>query len=106
MDNKFHDLIYGPREVEAIILRKYPNAQINDASDDIHQERFECTIEGVSDDEFYPFAIREGFGTICFRIAILMQSLRFPPPKDKPNYHKETLAKLEAWIGEAKKGGN
>jgi len=61
MPDEFYDLVYGPKEAEEAIRHKYPNAKIADASDFIHTERFECRIEGVSNDEFYPFAIKEGF---------------------------------------------
>lgn len=55
-----HELIYANEEVEEIIKHKYPQAKTKDASDFIHTERFECDIEGISDNEFYPFAIGEG----------------------------------------------
>lgn len=95
---KFYDLIYGPREVEGVIKGKYPNARITDASDYIHTERFQCEIEEVSDDEFYPFAIREGFAKCCLAFELHLESLRFPEPKDHPGKHKEAITKIENWI--------
>jgi len=106
MENKFYDLIYGPGEVEEIIKGRYPNAKIKDASDYIHTERFECEIEGVSNDEFYPFAIKEGFATLCFGFALLLESLKFPEFKDRPGEHKETKEKIEGWIKTAKADEN
>ena len=102
MGDKFHDLIYGPRKVEEVIKGKYPNAKITDASDFIHTERFVCEVEGVSEDEFYPFAIREGFAKCCFGFSLLLAGLGFPEPKDHPGNHKETEAKIEGWIKTAK----
>ena len=101
MPDKFYDLIYGPREVEKVIKCRYPNAKIKDASDFIHTERFECEIEGVPDDEFYPFAIKEGFVECCFGFALLLSSLKFLELKDGPK-RKETKAKIEGWIKIAK----
>ena len=106
MGNKFYDLIYGPREVEEIIKGRYPTAKIKDASDYIHTERFECEIESVSEDEFYPFAIREGFAKLCFGFVLLLESLKFPEFKDHPGKHKETQAKIKGWIKTAKTDEN
>lgn len=103
MEGEFYDLIYGPRKVEEVIKGRYPNAKITDASDFIHTERFECRIEGVSQDEFYPFAIREGFAGCCFGFRIRLDSLKFPDPKDYPGKRKETEAEIENWINTAKK---
>jgi len=102
MTDEFYDLIYGPQEVEEVIKGSYPNAKIKDASDYIHTERFECEIEGVSNDQFYPFAIKEGFAECCFGFALLLESLKFPEPKTHPSKHKETIAKIENWIKFAK----
>ena len=93
----FYDLIYGPKEAEEVIKKKYPNAKITDASDYIHTERFECTIEGTTDEEFYPFAIKEGFASCCFTISLLLESLKFPELKEGPK-HKDTKEKLDRWI--------
>lgn len=102
MGDKFYDLIYGPKGVEEVIKSRYPNAKIEDASDFTHTERFECEIEGVSKDEFYPFAIREGFARSCLGFELRLQSLKFPEPKDHPGEHKETIAKVDSWIKAAK----
>ncbi len=94
------DLIYASREVEDIIKKKYPEAKITDASDYIHTERFELSIEGIEDDEFYPFAIKEGFARCCLGFEMILQSLRFPESKTiKP---KENEEKLEKWLELAK----
>ena len=95
-----YDLIYAPKVVEETIKRKYPLAQITDASDEIHTERFECEIEGVEKDEFYPFAIREGFSQYCFGFLLLLESLRFP--ERQLGEHKKTEAQIRAWIEASK----
>ena len=97
-DKEFYDLIYGPRKAAEVIKARYPNAKITDASDFIHTERFECRIEGVSEDEFYPFAIREGFAGCCFGFELRLQSLKFPEFKDHPGEHEKTKAEIEGWL--------
>lgn len=101
----FHDLIYAGEEVENLIKARYPLAKITDASDFIHTERFECQIEGVTQEEFYPFAIKEGFHRCCFAFSLLLESLRFPELKEGPK-HQETKTKLEEWCKLAEKGDN
>jgi len=39
-----HELIYAESEIARIIKKQYPTANITDASDYIHEERFECDI--------------------------------------------------------------
>jgi len=60
------ELVYGGEQIERIIKKKYPSAKIRDASDYVHPERFEVEIEGISEEEFYRFAIRSGFAKLCF----------------------------------------
>jgi len=84
-----YDLIYAPIEVENIIKAKYPQAKISDASDDIHRERFEMTLEGIEEDEFYPFAIKEGFARCCITFEMRM-------------LQKEEHDKIRKWIDLAK----
>jgi len=88
----FYDLIYGNSEVENLILKKYPQAKIKDASDDIHTERFECEIADIDDDTFYPFAIKEGFARLCLKFELTLQSLGF---KDM---HDKAKTDLDKWI--------
>lgn len=101
LNEKFYDLIYAGGDVEGIIKKKYPFAKIKDASDYIHTERFEVEIEGVTDEEFYPFAISEGFGSCCFTVALLLAGLKFKELKDGPK-HSETIEKLQRWADKAK----
>ena len=58
------DLLYTENyndycELRNIVLSKYPNADINDASDDVHPHRF--SIDNIELDESYlEFLMREG----------------------------------------------
>ncbi len=97
----FHDLIYAGSDVEDIIKKQYPHARIKDASDFIHTERFECEIDDVDADEFYPFAIQEGFARCCFGFELLMGSLKFKELKTGLR-HEATIAKIKGWVAKAK----
>lgn len=72
VSSKVHQLIYTGKDVEEIIKKAYPEAVITDASDYIHAERFECDIEGITDDEFYVFALRQGFANYCLAFSLMM----------------------------------
>ena len=96
------ELVYAGTEVEELIRKKYPGAVLKDASDYIHTERFELTIPEVTQDEFYPFAIKEGFAECCFGFALMLASLKFPEFKDGRLKHEDTSAKIQKWIDLAK----
>lgn len=66
------ELIYDG-DVKKLIQAEYPQAKIRDASDEIHVGRFEVFISNVSQDEFWIFAIREGFAMSCLAWRFLMQ---------------------------------
>jgi len=68
---EFRELIYD-REPAGIICKRYPQAVIVDASDYIHVGRFECHIPGVTAEDFYPFAIKEGFAFLCLGFQLLL----------------------------------
>ena len=95
------ELIYAGKEVESLIKAKYPDSKVTDASDFVHTERFECDIPNISEDDFYPFAIREGFARCCFGFSILLNSLGFPELQGIGT-HKETKDKIAKWIESAK----
>jgi len=99
-ENCFYDLIYGNSEIESIILKKYPTAKIKDASDFIHTERFECEIPNIDDDEFYPFALVNGFARLCLKFEITLQSVGME------STHKDSKEKLDKWIKLAQEAKN
>jgi len=67
-----YELIYAGKEVEKAVKERYPEAKIKDASDDIHQERFECEIE-VEEDEFFVWAILGGYADACLSYQLMMR---------------------------------
>jgi len=69
-----YQLIYAGKEVEEAIKARYPDAKIKDASDYVHRERFECEVE-VDEDEFYIWAIVEGYASDCFSFDLMLRDL-------------------------------
>lgn len=86
-----YELIYAGGEVENVIKVEYPEVKIKDASDDIHTERFECELDGIEEDEFYIFAIRNGFAECCLGFQLMMH-----------DYPKGSNQKVWDWLAEAK----
>jgi hypothetical protein len=91
MADLFYDLIYAGPDVEALIKEHWPNAKITDASDEIHRERFELSLDATEDD-FYRFAIEKGFALECLCFQLM---LRDP-------CHREGKDKIRKWIKEVK----
>ena len=86
------ELIYGPNDLWEFIKKKYPKAIYTDASDDIHRERFELELPGTKEDEFYPWAIVNGFAGNCFKLQ-----LKALDPLGMEHH------KIERWTAKAKK---
>lgn len=84
-----YELIYADSKVEAIVLKRFPTAKITDASDWIHTERFEFDCPEATEDDFYPFAMSQGFALCCFCLQVWM-------------HEKEHRDKILGWIEKAK----
>ena len=83
------ELIYGNSELQEIIKKKFPEAIFEDTSDDIHSGRFQVIIEDREKikDDFYIFAIREGFARNCFVLQLMARD---------PS--KRRASEIEGWI--------
>jgi len=58
--------------VQNAIDAKWPGkATYEDASDEIHGARFMVNIDDVESDDFYVFAMLEGFVRICFGFQVM-----------------------------------
>ena len=70
MTEAFYELVYAERAVADLIKKRFPSAEITDARDQIHEERFEVNIEGVEPLDFYKYSIDEGFfgACLCMRV--------------------------------------
>ena len=86
---KLTDLIYAGESQEEIkmdILAKYPGATFEDASDDIHQGRFQVEIEGIDRLEWYNWvAFEGGFSDLSlhFGLSLRMGHLQLAEGKEK-----------------------
>lgn len=86
-----YELVYGSG-FEEDILEKYPNAKIKDASDYIHEHRFEVAIEGVSEKEFYKFAIEKGFLDVCLGFSVMAMGNKNPELMQELVEYAKTLS--------------
>lgn len=66
------DLLYDDAALP-VIRKKYPDLVVKDARDYIHPDRVEIEIPDVTNEEFYKFAIEEGFASVLlgFNIQIM-----------------------------------
>ena len=90
--NLISDLLYCGdsetyREVQADILQIYPNATFEDASDFVHQWRFNVVLEDTFDGYLYN-ALALG----CFNISLAIQLERM----DKPAHLKDIIEQVLA----------
>ncbi len=92
----FQDLIYAGKPVEALIKAQYPGAIIKDASDEIHRERFELSVD-TTEEEFYLFAVHKGFILCCFRFRILLHDAF---QQDKLRHLLEVMLKVPDSLGD------
>lgn len=84
------ELIYcGYKQYETCVdelTAKYPNAQIEDASDDIHGGRFEITVSDVDEDEFNMFLLEKGYLDISLNLLLYKYS--------NPEYLKKLIKRI------------
>jgi hypothetical protein len=85
------ELVYADPSVSKAIKAKWPHAVFEDASDDIHEDRFEVAIQDVTEDDFYVFAIREGFALVCLKFQLMLRSRE-----------KDQHTKIREWLKKSK----
>jgi len=86
-EETFRELIYD-ESARAPIKERWPEADIRDASDDIHEGRFEVFLKGVTEMDFYVFALSEGFILNCLGFLFKVQ--------DDPKLEEEVIAAFES----------
>ena len=96
----FSELIYADREVQNIIKKEYPEAHISDASDCVHEERFEVKIKDVDEMDFYIFAAKEKFIMECFKFQLMLGGMT----EEHKKFCKELMEKLKELGIVSKKG--
>ena len=74
---RVYELVYDARAA-AIIRERWPEARMSDASDFVHEGRFEVVIDDCDPDEFYAVMILEGWSGAClgWEISLLMPDKR------------------------------
>lgn len=84
-----YEVVYD-EAAKPIILERFPSAQIEDASDEIHEGRFAVTLPDSERDAFYKHAIVEGYCEICLGFRTMM-------------YDKKGREQIEKWCSELPK---
>jgi hypothetical protein len=59
---------------EPIIRERFPYAQIEDASDYIHENRIQVSLPDADRDAFYKHAIREGYCDVCLGFQVMIRT--------------------------------
>lgn len=77
-----YELIYAPQAVRELLVKRYPDCRITDASDEFHPGRFGFSCD-IPEDEFYPFAIREGFAPLCLGFRAMMRGVPDEAAREK-----------------------
>jgi hypothetical protein len=78
------------KEICYAIKVRFPNAEIKDANDEVHRNRFSVEIPGVDIEELWVFSIRENF---CFSLFSFQLELYSPT---------KTLEERKLWLTELK----
>ena len=94
------DLIYADLKAEEIVRKKYPNIKIEDASDEIHQERFGIQFDENEYDEheYLKFLLESGLFRVSLQFQIMSKTKEDVPKisraleelkKEKPELFKK-----------------
>jgi len=83
------DLIYDA-DAAAAVKARFPEAKIDDASDEVHESRISVEVNATKD-EYMRWAVIEGIGAVSMAVQLMLHS------RDK-----EELAKLRGWLEERK----
>ncbi len=67
-----YDLIYGGNEYKDELLSLFSDAIIENASDDIHQDRISITIKGIDEKEYRKKIILNGFHEMSLYVQTIM----------------------------------
>lgn len=66
-----YDLIYGDKKAEELVRQKFPSAKIEDASDEVHTDRFSIQTDGDEiPDEYIEFMLKTGLYRLSLNIGL------------------------------------
>lgn len=94
------DLIYADYKAEEIVKRKYPSIKIEDASDEIHRERFgiQFNEDEYNEHEYLKFLLESGLFQVSLQFQIMSKTKKDVPKiskaleelrKEKPKLFKK-----------------
>jgi hypothetical protein len=86
-------LIYGPHSLQTKIRDRFPEATFEDASDCVHEDRFEVEIPDTNPADFYEFAIEGAFSTLCLQFELV---LKLSTDDTIPEWMDELTERLKA----------
>ena len=71
-----YDLIYADYKAREILEKRYPNAKFEDASDEIHHERFSIDIKESEHNErdYLKFLLESGLYSVSFDFQLMKVS--------------------------------
>ena len=85
------DLIYGGDDYLDEIKKLFPEAKIEDASDEVHEGRIEISVE-MEDEEYFRILILNGFGEMSISAQMMdnetIKKWIVKWKKDYPQYFK------------------
>jgi len=85
-----YDLIYGDSEIEIEVremFKDYPKLKIEDASDEVHEERFSIELE-INDRDYYKKMMIHGLFEFSLSMGLMAGD------EDKKKLIKELIAEL------------
>lgn len=90
-EEEFMELVYD-RDAAPIIYKIFPYAYFSDASDEIHEGRFQVILKESDKDKFYTMMILEGYARscLCFELRMTMGK-------------EEDIKQITDWIASANK---
>jgi len=99
----FTELVYAGGDIEALVKERFPEATFTDESDSVHEFRFGCTIPGITRDEFYPFALVEGFAGCCLGFELMLYGHAYACSPEDKKIREGHLEKVKGWVATADK---
>lgn len=71
-----YDLIYADYKAREILEKKYPNAKFEDASDEVHRERFSIDIKEseYNEKDYLRFLLESGLFPLSFDFQLMKAS--------------------------------
>jgi len=99
----FTELVYAGEDIEALVKERFPEATFTDESDCVHEFRFGCTIPGITEDDFYPFALVKGFAGDCLGFELMLYGHTYACSPKELEIRRGLFEKVKGWVATADK---